>query len=74
MSSRTWNRASPGAHTPAVCWPTLWVKSEAMSEKRFDDELEEPGDELEEQEDDTPSDGEPWAKTSSGDADDVTSD
>jgi hypothetical protein len=45
-----------------------------MSEKRFDDELEEPGDELEDQEDDTPSDGEPWAKTSSGDADDVTSD
>jgi hypothetical protein len=44
-----------------------------MSEKRFDDEIEEPGDELEEQ-DDTPSDGEPWAKTSSGDADDVTSD
>jgi hypothetical protein len=49
-------------------------ESEDMSEKRFDDELEEPGDELEEQDDDTPSDGEPWAKTSSGDADDVTSD
>lgn len=45
-----------------------------MSEKRFDDELEEPGDELEEQEDETPSNGEPWAKTSSGDADNVTSD
>ena len=46
-----------------------------MSEKRFDGELEEPGDELEEQEEDeTPSNGEPWAKTSSGDADDVTSD
>ena len=46
-----------------------------MSEKRFDGELEEPGDSLEEQEDEeTPSDGEPWAKTSSGDADDVTSD
>jgi hypothetical protein len=46
-----------------------------MSEKRFDDELEEPGDELEEQEDDSGSnDGEPWAKTSSGDADDVVSD
>jgi hypothetical protein len=49
-------------------------ESEDMSEKRFDDELEEPGDELEEQDDETPSDGEPWAKTSSGDADDVTSD
>jgi hypothetical protein len=49
-------------------------ESEDMSEKRFDDELEEPGDELEEQEDDTPGNGEPWAKTSSGDADDVTSD
>ena len=58
----------------AVCWPTLSVKSERMSEKRFDDELEEPGDELEKQEDDTPENGEPWAKTSSGDADDVTSD
>lgn len=46
-----------------------------MSEKRLDGELEEPGDELEEQEEDeTPSNGEPWAKTSSGDADDVTSD
>ena len=43
-----------------------------MSEKRFDDELEEPGDELED--DDVSSDGEPWAQTSSGDADDVTSD
>jgi hypothetical protein len=45
-----------------------------MSEKRFDDELEEPGDELENQEHDTPENGEPWAKTSSGDADDVSSD
>ena len=49
-------------------------ESEDMSEKRFDDELEEPGDKLEEQEDDTSNNGEPWAKTSSGDADDVTSD
>jgi hypothetical protein len=46
-----------------------------MSEKRFDDELEEPGDELEQQdEEETPSNGEPWAKTSSGDADNVSSD
>ena len=45
-----------------------------MSEKRFDDELEEPGDRLEDQEDDTENNGEPWAKTSSGDTDDVTSD
>ena len=29
-----------------------------MSEKRFDDELEEPGDELEDQDEDTSSDGE----------------
>jgi hypothetical protein len=44
-----------------------------MTEKRFDDELEEPGDELDEQDDDTDSsNGEPWAKTSSGDADDVS--
>ena len=45
-----------------------------MTEKRFDDQLEEPGDEPEEQVDDTPENGEPWAKTSSGDADDVSSD
>jgi hypothetical protein len=45
-----------------------------MSEKRFDDELEEPGDPLEEQDEDEPNDGEPWAKTSSGDADEVSSD
>ena len=44
-----------------------------MREKRFDD-LEEPGDELEEQDDDAPANGEPWAKTSSGDADNVTPD
>lgn len=43
-----------------------------MSEKRFDGELEEPDDQLEEQEDDVPNDGEPWANTSSGD--DETSD
>ena len=47
-----------------------------MSEQRFDDELEEPGDRLEDQDRDDEkldtSDGEPWAKTSSGDADDVS--
>ena len=67
-------RISPGARTPAVCSPTHSVKTEAMSEKRFDDELEEPGDRLEDQEDDVENNGEPWAKTSSGDADEVTSD
>ena len=45
-----------------------------MSESRYDGELEEPGDPLEEQDEDESRDGEPWAKTSSGDADDVTSD
>ena len=45
-----------------------------MSEQRFDGEHEEPGDRLDQQEEDEPDDGEPWAKTSSGDADDVTSD
>ena len=45
-----------------------------MSEKRFDDELEEPGDELEEQDENATKNGEPWAKTSSGDADSVTTD
>jgi hypothetical protein len=49
--------------------------TEDMSEKRFDDKLEEPGDELEKQEqDDAARNGEPWAKTSSGDADNVTPD
>jgi hypothetical protein len=45
-----------------------------MSEKRFDDELEEPGDPLEDQDDDAENNGEPWAKTSGGDADDASSD
>ncbi|MFL5137601.1 MAG: hypothetical protein ACJ8C9_02955 [Microvirga sp.] len=49
-----------------------------MSEKRFDDELEEPGDPLDQQQqqqqDDERRDGEPWAKTSSGDADEISSD
>ena len=49
-------------------------EDEDMSENRYDGEIEEQGDPLEEQEEDTPSDGEPWAKTSSGDADDATSD
>ena len=42
-----------------------------MSENRFDGELEEPGDPLEkqEEEEDEPTEGQPWAKTSSGDAD-----
>jgi hypothetical protein len=45
-----------------------------MSENRYDGELEEPGDPLEQQDEEESQDGEPWAKTSSGDADDVTSD
>lgn len=45
-----------------------------MSEKRFDDELEEPGDRLEDQDDDTANNGEPWKKTSTGDDDEATSD
>jgi hypothetical protein len=45
-----------------------------MTEKRFEDELEEPGDPLDKQEDDEPDEGEPWAKTSSGDADELTAD
>ena len=45
-----------------------------MSEKRFDDELEEPGDRLEDQDKDEldSSNGEPWAKTSSGEADEAS--
>ena len=42
-----------------------------MTEERFEDELEEPGDPLEPDDDEVPNDGEPWAKTSSGDADDL---
>jgi hypothetical protein len=45
-----------------------------MSEKRFEDELEEPGDALDKQGEDEPEEGEPWAKTSSGDADEISSD
>ena len=46
-----------------------------MSEHNFQDDLEERDDVVDREapeEDDAPSDGEPWAKTSSGDADDVT--
>ena len=42
-----------------------------MSEQRFEDELEEPADALEEQDENEPKEGEPWAKTSSGDADEI---
>jgi hypothetical protein len=43
-----------------------------MTEQRFEDEIEEPGDPVDKQDDDEkPSDGEPWAKTSSGDADEI---
>jgi hypothetical protein len=51
----------------------LGEEEEQMSENRYG-ELEEPGDPLEEQDEDESTNGEPWAKTSSGDADDVTSD
>ncbi len=48
-----------------------------MSEHQHPDELEERDDVVdrespEERKDDEPRDGEPWAKTSSGNADDVT--
>jgi hypothetical protein len=43
-----------------------------MSENRYDGELEEPGDPVDEQEEDEPDEGEPWAKTSSGDADEIS--
>jgi hypothetical protein len=46
-----------------------------MSEKRFDDELEEPGDRARGAgRRHARTNGEPWAKTSSGDADDASSD
>ena len=43
-----------------------------MSENRYDGELEEPADPVDEQQDDEPDEGEPWAKTSSGDADEIS--
>jgi hypothetical protein len=49
-------------------------EEEGMSENRFDDELEGPGDPVDQQDDSEQNNGEPWAKTSSGDADDATSD
>ena len=48
-------------------------EEEDMSENRFDGELEEPGD-PDQQDESEQNDGEPWAKTSSGDADEATSD
>ncbi len=46
-----------------------------MSEHNFEDDLEERDDVVDQPpKDDEPKDGEPWAKTSSGDADEVTSD
>lgn len=44
-----------------------------MSEHPFEDELEE-RDDVVDDDDDQPKDGEPWAKTSSGDADSITDD
>ena len=49
-------------------------EEEDMSENRFDGELEEPGDPVDQQDESEQNDGEPWAKTSSGDADEATSD
>jgi hypothetical protein len=45
-----------------------------MSEHNFEDDLEERDDVVDREApaDDEPSEGEPWAKTSSGNADDVT--
>jgi hypothetical protein len=45
-----------------------------MSEHYFEDELEERDDVVDRDapEDEEPSEGEPWAKTSSGDADEIT--
>jgi hypothetical protein len=43
-----------------------------MSEHNFEDELEERDDVVEESSDVTANNGEPWAKTSSGNADDIT--
>lgn len=45
-----------------------------MSEHNFEDDLEERDDVVDQPKDDEPKDGEPWAKTSSGDAENVTSD
>jgi hypothetical protein len=44
-----------------------------MSEHNFEDDLEE-RDDIVDKDDQEPDPGEPWAKTSSGDAEDVTND
>jgi hypothetical protein len=49
-------------------------EEEGMSENRFDGELEEPGDPADQQDESEQNNGEPGVKTSSGDADDATSD
>jgi hypothetical protein len=45
-----------------------------MSEHNFEDDLEERDDVVDREppEDDEPNEGEPWAKTSSGNADEIT--
>lgn len=45
-----------------------------MSEHHFEDELEERDDVVDQSDGDEPSEDEPWAKTSSGDADNLTDD
>jgi hypothetical protein len=45
-----------------------------MSEHLHEDELEERDDVVGDDDDETPDPGEPWAKTSSGDADEITTD
>jgi hypothetical protein len=45
-----------------------------MSEHLHEDELEERDDVVDSDTDDEPDPGEPWAKTSSGDTDKITSD
>ena len=45
-----------------------------MSEHNFEDELEERDDVVDESSNVASNDGEPWAKTSSGDADNVVDD
>jgi hypothetical protein len=52
-----------------------------MSEHQFEDDLEERDDVVDkptgvgnDNEEDSPREGEPWAKTSSGDADEITTD
>jgi hypothetical protein len=66
----------PFAHAVSVSAPYRAVMQKAMSEHNFEDDLEERDDVVDRDprrdDGDEPREGEPWAKASSGDADEIT--